>query len=180
MNLKKCLHRFLLALKKLCICLFLAVLLINVYVIGARAFMGDPLPTVFGYSWAVIGSGSMEPAIKVNDMVIIKKQDDYNVGDIVTYRSGNISVTHRVVEKSDTGCITKGDFNNVEDPYMIPMENIVGRVVCIVPWVGLFVGYLKTPTGVAGLVIIGLILALKPMVGQRESKEGGTAENETV
>ncbi|MBQ4638218.1 MAG: signal peptidase I [Clostridia bacterium] len=180
MNLKKCLHRFLLALKKLCICLFLAVLLINVYVIGARAFMGDPLPTVFGYSWAVISSGSMEPAIKVNDMVIIKKQDDYNVGDIVTYRSGNISVTHRVVEKSDTGCITKGDFNNVEDPYLIPMENIVGRVVGIVPWVGLFVGYLKTPKGVAGLVIIGLILALKPMVGQRESKEGGKAENETV
>lgn len=74
MNLKKCLHRFLLALKKLCICLFLAVLLINVYVIGARAYLGDPLPTVFGYSWAVIGSGSMEPAIKVNDMVIIKNR----------------------------------------------------------------------------------------------------------
>ncbi|MBQ2817899.1 MAG: hypothetical protein IJF16_08220 [Clostridia bacterium] len=74
MNLKKCLHRFLLALKKLCICLFLAVLLVNVYVIGARAYLGDPLPTVFGYSWAVIGSGSMEPAIKVNDMVIIKNR----------------------------------------------------------------------------------------------------------
>ena len=84
----------------------------------------------FGYQMFTVISGSMQPTIKVGDIILIKKQDNYFVNDIVTYKSDNNYITHRVVEINDLNVVTKGDYNNaLDDP--IHVSNVVGKVVLI-------------------------------------------------
>lgn len=70
----------------------------------------------FGFRIFRVGSGSMEPNLKVNDIVIIRKVDDYKVNDIVTYNNNNEEyITHRIIRVNDDEVVTKGDSNNKED-----------------------------------------------------------------
>lgn len=60
----------------------------NLYlVVMARAF-GIENPTIFGYSTAVVVSGSTEPALSVDDLILNHTQDSYEEGDIITFRNG--------------------------------------------------------------------------------------------
>jgi signal peptidase len=111
----------------------------------------------FGVGSAVVLSGSMEPAVSVGDLLIISRQDSYQVGDIVVYQSGRIAVTHRIVSISEDEVITRGDANNTEDD-PIPPEHIKGEVVLIIPCVGYLVNIIKTP--LVTLVIIALAVFL--------------------
>ncbi len=85
-------------------------------------------PSVFGCSLHRIESPSMEPEIRLGDIIInidIKDASEIRVGDIVTFNSGpeynNVRVTHRVVtEPHDNGSgrmvlVTKGDRNDEDD-----------------------------------------------------------------
>jgi len=81
-----------------------------------------------GYACAIINSGSMQPTISVNDLLIIKGLDFYQEGDIVTYISDSgAMVTHRIVTVSQDGYITQGDANNVSDE-KIDRQRILGKV----------------------------------------------------
>lgn len=99
-------------------------------------------PQLFGYSWAIVVSGSMEPNIMTNDVIILKKSDTYEVGDVIAFQVdnpayGGVPVTHRIVEitEKDGKLIytTKGDANPVRDEDIIFYENILGRVIKIIP-----------------------------------------------
>ncbi|MBE5762191.1 MAG: signal peptidase I [Clostridiales bacterium] len=159
--------------------LLLLLIAANVYVIGARMITGDPLPTMLGWSWAVIGSGSMEPEIKVYDMVVVHEQDDYEVGDVIAFHSGDISITHRIIDIDGDSFITKGDSNQMHDRSPVPYLDVIGEVVLVIPKIGLLVEYLKTPVGIACMAIIGIILAIKPFVVYTDSM-GGKNEHENI
>lgn len=123
-------------------------------------------PSVFGYSQFVIATGSMEPEISVGDMIIVKNTGDYAVGDVITFFMGDgaIPTTHRIieirVENGVTSYITKGDANNAADP-AVRAENVVGEVVSVLPNVGLFFEWVKTPSGIICIVLlVGIIVAL--------------------
>ncbi|MBR3697841.1 MAG: hypothetical protein IKM97_06300 [Clostridia bacterium] len=46
----------------------------------------------------IVVTGSMEPSINIKEMIVIKEQKDYKIGDIVTYKDNNNNfVTHRIV-----------------------------------------------------------------------------------
>lgn len=153
----------------------LAIILIcNLYTIGVRYFTGVPQPSVFGWSWAVVISGSMEPEIRVNDMVVVHEEDSYSVGDIITYENGDSVVTHRIIAENTEGYTTKGDHNNTEDMYPVPKDSVIGRVAYVVPGIGLFIQFLRTPLGMTCLVLIGLLLIEIPyLLDKRKNEEGG-------
>lgn len=99
------------------------------------------------YGAYVIVTGSMEPLIKVQDAVIIKRAEveDIKVGDVVTYRSTDpsfygILITHRVINIEDSNnekiFITKGDHNNTIDRTPVKFNQIQGKVVMRVPKIG--------------------------------------------
>jgi len=96
-----------------------------------------------GYHPAVVGSGSMSPAICTGDIVIVKNVDpsEIHVGDIIQYYSDQgYTVTHRVIKIEETpeGLIftTKGDANDVPDkPFKA--DRIIGKVVFVIPKLGL-------------------------------------------
>lgn len=86
----------------------------------------------FGITVLKVSSNSMIPVFEKNDAIIVKKQENYEVGDIVTYRSEeNCLITHRIIEKYENVFITKGDHNNVEDEEKVKPEDIVGKVIYI-------------------------------------------------
>lgn len=88
------------------------------------------LTKIFGFSALTVGSGSMETELFVGDVIIIKKCEDYEVGDIVTYNVNNeYLVTHRIIQKNREGFVTKGDNNNMADAEMVTKENIEGKVI---------------------------------------------------
>lgn len=83
---------------------------------------------VFGYRTFKVGSGSMEPTLKVNDLILVKKQNSYKVNDIITFKINDEYITHRLVEQNKTRVVTKGDANNALDKDF-SKNKIVGKVV---------------------------------------------------
>lgn len=145
------------------------ILACNLYFIGAKAVTGEH-PTLFGWSAAVVISGSMSPAIEVDDMVIIHRQSAYSCRDIVMYKDGNALVTHRVEEVTDTGYITKGDANNTADP-PVAADSVVGKVVLVIPKVGRLTAFMRTPLGLCLLVLVGIGLIEAPAIAEKVKKK---------
>lgn len=134
------------------------ILLANLYRIAAREIFKVKVPTVFGYSSAVVLTGSMSGAIESNDLIITHKQSEYQVGDIVTYQTGGTPVTHRIVAVNDNGYRTKGDANNTDDGTDIQKEYVIGKVVLIIPKIGAAVSFIKTPPGM--LIFMGALVLI--------------------
>lgn len=103
-------------------------------------------------------SGSMEPAISVNDMVVVCETDDYQIGDVISFKSDRSVVTHRIVEITTDGYLTKGDANNTVDFAPVDKDDIVGMVMYTIPRIGILLGYLQTPLGMTCLVLLGVLL----------------------
>lgn len=146
----------------------LAVLLVcNLYTLAAKKLMGVPYPTVFGCSAAVVVSGSMEPALSVNDLIITRAQTDYTTGDIISFATQSNLVTHRIVQTGADGFVTQGDANNAADIQPVLPEQIVGKVIFTIPAVGVVLEYLQTPLGLTCLVLLGFLLIELPMLTAR-------------
>lgn len=112
-------------------------------------------------------SGSMEPQIKVGDMVIAKKIEPCLIeeGDIISYRMNNkVNVTHRVLEVfneyDDFSFKTKGDANNIEDSELVLEDNVIGKLVFRVPKVGYFIDFMTKPLGFLALFILPITILL--------------------
>ena len=92
-------------------------------IILAIGFVYIALP-VFGNSALIVRSGSMQSAIGVGDLAVVKKQADanYKVGDIIAFKNANNSktlTTHRLAglvnQDGKVFYQTKGDANKTVD-----------------------------------------------------------------
>ena len=120
----------------------------------------DRMPNIFGYSILRIVSGSMESEYHVGDYIIIKKQDNYKVNDVVTYIDDNDNfVTHRIIKIDDTEVTTKGDANNIEDE-IFDIVNIQGKVVYKLPHI------FSMLNAVTILIIIGTIIVMRIIINK--------------
>lgn len=163
-------------LSKILTVLMAVLLAVNVYTIIMRRAVGVRQPSVFGFSSAVVLSGSMAPEINVDDMVIIRRQSSYEVSDIVMYEGETSLITHRIVEKTDGAYVTRGDANNADDP-PVPAERVVGKVVAVIPKAGKLVVFLQSPLGMLLLVLTGAAILLLPARRKTApSDEGGVSE----
>ena len=118
---------------------------------------------IFGeYRTFLVQSGSMEPSIMTGDIILVKKQDAYIKNDTITFQnSSERIVTHRIVDiKNDEEDMfyTKGDANRSGDEDIIPLSNVFGRVIIVIPKLGFLVAFSKSWYGFLILVLIPLIL----------------------
>ena len=107
------------------------------------------------YSIFVVLTGSMQPTISPGEMILIKNQEYYNEGDIVTYLDeDNFFITHRIIQIDDSTCITQGDNNNIQD---LPFDknNILGSVIYHSKVLGFFILYLLKPLTI---IYLGILL----------------------
>lgn len=97
---------------------------------------------IFPIKPLAVATGSMKPNIDIGDIVIIKKCDPYEIeiDDVIEYKLDNISIIHRVVAIETTGeekqYITKGDNNDDQDMLQVKEEQIVGKVIAKVKYLG--------------------------------------------
>ena len=120
------------------------ILLINGINIYNLVVLKKQISLICGYGSAVILTGSMEPHINVGDLIIIHAQKTYELDDIVTYSGNTQSVTHRIVEETTSGYITKGDANGTSDGE-IAKDRIIGKVIKIIPNGGKVISFLQNP-----------------------------------
>ena len=109
------------------------------------------LPGAAGF---VVGSGSMEPAIDSGSLVYVQETNDYEPGDVVTFRVDDRIVTHRVVDETSRGYVTRGDANDAPDDWRVGDDQIVGEVVLAVPLYGSLLAFVGTPVGYALVVAL--------------------------
>ena len=150
----------------------LAVLLAaNLYVLAAQR-LGVKDPAVLGLRSAVVLTGSMSGAIEPDDLVVTYEEASYAAGDIIMFRSGSHTVTHRITAVTAEGYRTRGDANNTEDAAVTPPEDVLGRVIAVIPGAGGAVRFLRTPLGMLCLVLVlPLAIRLPEMLGRRRVKE---------
>lgn len=168
--------KFLRVISWILMAVFVLIILFNVTCFIKRAVYGDSCPTVFGFGAAVVISGSMEPNISLYDLVIIHTQKNYDVNDVVIYRSNTYCVTHRIVdmrtdENGKVWVTTKGDANNAPDSE-IELEKIVGKVILIIPKVGYVQNFLQKPIGFLLLTLaIGVLILLPEWVDRMKKRK---------
>ena len=113
----------------------------------------------------VVQSGSMEPTIKTGSVILIKKQDTYSTGDIISFvGAGSDSTTHRITKtnivKGKEIFNTKGDVNQGEDQETIGIESILGKTVFTVPYLGYLIAFTKTQQGFIFLIVVPATLII--------------------
>ena len=160
------------ALRSLMMLVLLLLLGYNLYVSAARA-SGQALPKLFGWSTAVIISGSMSGAIEIDDVVVAKEHSGYAVGDVILFRDPNGStLCHRIIDRAEDGFITKGDANNIPDQQAVPQSGIYGKVRLVLPRVGALQRILRTPLGRILLMLLTAGIVLLPYFQRRKMGNG--------
>ena len=138
----------------------LSTLLLNVFTLWSVGAIKRGVSVKSGYSCAIIDSGSMMPAISVNDLLLIKGAESYQTGDIITYVSPKGAlITHRIKEALDNSYITKGDANNIPDGEIL-RQRVMGKVVLVIPAVGGVIDGLLSPVGIFILVCAFMLVWL--------------------
>jgi signal peptidase I len=127
---------------------------------------------VFGANpFYVVSSGSMEPVLKVNDVLIVRDAgswQDLPIGDIIVFNrpeGGDRVIVHRIVDidldADDERIVrTRGDANPGSIPgtdYPIRQDDYIGKVIYVIPGIGVITKVISPPVN---YIIIAIILAI--------------------
>lgn len=141
--------------------ILIPLLIYNVLLIMQMIVNSKDISNSLGIRAYVIISGSMKPNLNIGDIVISKKEEKLNEGDIISFWQGQSVVTHRISkitqENGKNVYQTKGDNNNVEDSGTITDENIIGKVIFKIPKLGKLSLILQGRFEITVIVIIFLI-----------------------
>lgn len=153
--------------KKICSGLFLLISLLYLFIIISPKIIDDFYP--FGIKTSIVLTGSMEPTIKINDFVIVKKATNIQVNDIISYKQqgSNLEVLHRVIRINDNEIVTKGDANNTEDT-PINRKQVTGVYVGKIKYFGNLISFISRPIVFSFIMTIFFILLIP--TGRRRRK----------
>ena len=132
----------------------------------AGLFLVPMLPIEHNIELRIVQSGSMEPTIMTGDIVIVHDSGRYFDKDVITFleKESRRVVTHRISkttqENGTTMFETKGDANRSLDQDLVPLEDVIGRVIFTVPKLGYLVAFAKSPLGLVIFIIVPAILLI--------------------
>jgi signal peptidase len=124
-------------------------------------------------------TGSMAPVIPVGGLVVIKPVDSATLrpGDIICFKfSEKISITHRIINITNEGFVTKGDANENPDQYTVKKEDVVGKVLLVIPFLGYLGSFVRTPIGLILLIVLPaavlILLEIRSTLRKMEEMKG--------
>lgn len=146
--------------------LFSVVVLLNVVMMKS-----GEIPNVAGYSMLRVLTGSMEPEIPTDSIIVVRRTDpeEVQVGDVISFYSSDPSLggavnTHRVLEiKEENGLLvytTKGDANHITDNYPPNEKDLIGVVIFSSGLLGVFIRLLSNPVIFLPLVLLPLLILI--------------------
>ena len=120
-------------------------------------------------------SGSMRPTLNIGDLLIVQGglngESIYaasGTGDIIVFLNPtnpyDLPWVHRAIDKEQVDgkwyIQTKGDANNAADPFRVPEDNVIGKVILSVPVLGYALNFLDETKFYLGGYIITLRIIL--------------------
>lgn len=152
---------------------------IAVSVIMIKARSSGVQPSVFGYKFYIVLTGSMTPAINPGDLVVVKESDASEIkqGDVITFGSPNNKniTTHRVKKinnKNGIQFVTQGDANDAEDPTPVEEKFLVGKVTAHISKIGTVMQSIQNHLKeiIIIILLLGLFLFLLQYLLSRKKK----------
>lgn len=133
-------------------------------------------PSIFGYKFYTVLTGSMSPTIGKGYLTIVKESEpnEIKVNDVITFgnSSNNNVTTHRVKEidsKDGIKFITQGDANSTIDPSPVDSKYLVGKVIYYIPFLGATFEFIRANIKiVVGFLLIITIMGLLPSKNKKE------------
>lgn len=130
--------------------------IIGLYYMAQVKILNKDYANIFGYTFFEVATGSMTNTINIGDIVVVKVNETFKENDIIVYKEENSFITHRVIKIDGQDLITRGDANNSEDK-PIKSDQILGKVIYIIPKIGIWRRVLASPE-ILGMIIISIIL----------------------
>jgi signal peptidase I len=155
-------------------------MLIALAVVGSAV-----LVYVFHPRFDTVLSGSMRPGIQPGDVVMVRAvpTDELKVGDVIAFLppAHTTPVLHRIVSIDASGLVTKGDANNVEDPWgKVATDSATTlRLVWVIPKIGLIAHNRGTVFIGAGALLIAAI-ALAVLTHKRGGKDDNPPDDSST
>lgn len=115
------------------------------------------------YTFNIV-SGSMEPTLNVNDVVVVQKIRPFELqkGDIITFEQDGRIISHRIVDiTKEKGIIkfkTKGDNNQIPDLDLIEEGQVYGKVLFKIEKIGEAISYIQNARGFINIAIFIIII----------------------
>ena len=162
--------------------ILLILLTIVVYGKCSVSFGKKLYPDYFGYTLFEVVSGSMEPTLYINDVVLVKIQkEDVKKDDIITFMYNNDFITHRVLLVDGDTITVKGDNNNTIDT-PINRNQVVGKVIKIFPKLSVWKKVLTEPKIIIAVFVTFLLFDFalsyqEPKKGKQKKKQALKKEN---
>lgn len=143
-------------------------ILIIVLTIAIKANINhDKLPDFFGYKPLICASNSMSNIFELGDLTITKQvsENELNIGDIITFWDSKrqMVITHRIeditiAQDGKKEYTTKGDMNNNSDKEKVQYEQIEGKCIYYIKYIGNLILAIQKPTGLIIAFLIPLII----------------------
>lgn len=163
----------------------LPTLVLGLFVAVALAIVA--LPLVSKGEWRTVQTGSMEPHISAGDVVLLAaSQEPPDVGDVVAFADPlqpDRDVLHRVVALDEQGgLVTRGDANDVDDPWAVAPSEIIGTEALIIPRLGFLVSTVGSDIGILVFLVVPALVIMfnESKVWYRYIRYGSAAFEETV
>ena len=163
---------------RFCLNVFIVFVIVYVIIVSysyvSIKVMKNKYVSLFGYTFFEVASGSMSPAIKVGDIVVVKLNSSYDEGDIITYYSDSNYITHRVMRKDNDGIVVRGDANNTDDG-KINQRLVLGKVVLVLKsvylWKKVILNVRVVVSFVITFILFGLTFSYKNIVKWRKYRK---------
>jgi signal peptidase len=126
-----------------------------VFVIWALWLRPEPLGGRADY--IIVSGRSMQPTLQGGDLVAVRRQSGYRVGDVVTYRiaAGEFRgrrIIHRIMGGTAAeGFVMRGDNKREDDLWHPRPSDIEGKLWFRIPAAGRAVAFVRTPTVIAAV-----------------------------
>ena len=139
------------------------ILIYNIILIIVSSINGKHF-NILGYKAYMVTTDSMQPSINAGDIVIVKngKKDKIGQGDVITFNQNDEVITHRVIknitEENNVEYITKGDNNNTEDTFKVKYDDVIGKMVITIPYLGKIISILDNKIIILILLLVILII----------------------
>ena len=138
------------------------------------------IPSLWGKKPLVVISGSMEPILKVGGILYYEKINinEFEEGDILVYQTKEHIISHRIVDITSDGFITKGDNNKVLDS-KVNLNQVLGKGTnWSIPFIGYYADYVYNHKYLLYISLLIIILDLCNDTYKLHKKVGKKIEKE--
>ena len=159
-NFKNVINKIIGIIFNLLIAIVFVLIIIGIYYLVQIRILKNNYGNIFGYTFFEVATGSMADTIEIGDVVVVEITKEIQEDDIIVYQDGDNFITHRLLEIKDNGeLITKGDANNTEDD-PISNEQVLGKVIKIIPSLGIIKNALLSPKVLILITILIILLGI--------------------